>query len=55
MSAIVVGDGFKRDIGASIDEVAFGAVTIAHPESVFGGLGLAGGRYFPPASAFPGR
>ena len=35
--------------------VALGVVAVTYPESVFAELFDAGGRYLPPASAFPGR
>ena len=55
VTPVVVRNDFESDVGAGVDQVALGAVAVTYPESVFAELFGAGGRYLPPASAFPGR
>ena len=55
VTPVVVRGDFERDVGAGIDQKALGAVAVVYPESVFAERSCAGGRYLPPASAFPGR
>merc|ERR1712015_199842 len=55
VTPVVVRDDLERDVGAGIDQKTFGAVAVVYPESAFAERSCAGGRYLPPASAFPGR
>ena len=55
VTPVVVRNDFESDVGAGVDEEALGAVAFTYPKSVFAELLGAGGRYLPPASAFPGR
>ena len=55
VTPVVARGDFERDVGAGIDQKALGAVAVVYPESAFAERSCAGGRYLPPASAFPGR
>ena len=55
VASIVGRNDFERDVGAGVDQKPLGAVAVVHPESTFAERSCAGGRYLPPASAFPGR
>ena len=55
VTSIVVRNDFERDVGAGVDQKPLGAVAVVYPESTFAERSCAGGRYLPPASAFPGR
>ena len=55
VASIVGRNDFERDVGAGVDQKPLGAVAVVYPESAFAERSCAGGRYLPPASAFPGR
>merc|ERR1712015_173887 len=55
VTPVVVRGDFERDVGAGVDQKPLGAVAVVYPESIFAERSCAGGRYLPPASAFPGR
>ena len=55
VASIVGRNDFERDVGAGVDQKPLGAVAVVYPESTFAERSCAGGRYLPPASAFPGR
>ena len=55
VASIVVRNHFERDVGAGVDQKPLGAVAVVYPESTFAERSCAGGRYLPPAPAFPGR
>ena len=55
VTPVVVRGDFERDVGAGVDQKPLGAVAVVYPESTFAERSCAGGRYLPPASAFPGR